>query len=110
MDVLDPEIGARDLAVMEASAVGVPCVVSDVSVVREVIREGENGFLVPYGDAEAAEGRVGQLIRDSNLRRRLGAAGARMMRERFDVRQVAQKYEEVYLTLLKEYGSEHPGA
>src|SRR5205823_2171125 len=48
-----PGVGSLDLSVVEASAAGVPSVVSDVVAVRECVFEGENGFRTPFGDADA---------------------------------------------------------
>jgi len=94
------DIGSHDLVTMEASAAGVPCVVSDVCAVRESVFEGENGFLTPFGDADALVDRVSRLVRDTRLRTRMGRAAAALARERFDMMDVARRYEVVYRTLL----------
>lgn len=95
-----PEIGANDLVVMEASAAGVPCVLSDVNTVRESVEEGRNAFLVRYGDVEAAVERVSELVERPELRAATGRAAAQMAREQFDIRAVARKYEAVYSGVL----------
>jgi glycosyltransferase involved in cell wall biosynthesis len=95
-----PEIGSKDLVVMEASAAGVPCVTSDVSVVRESIQDGRNGYMVRYGDVAATVERVSQLVERPAQRAAMGRAAARMAREEFDVRNVARKYEAVYAGVL----------
>lgn len=95
-----PEIGTKDLVVMEASACGVPCVVSDVSVVRESVHEGRNGYLTPFGDVDALADRVEQLVAQPHLRRHLGETAAALARERFDMRDAVRRYEAVYSAVL----------
>ncbi len=62
-------------------AVGVPAVVSDFGRNREIIRDGENGFLAG-SDAEWEE-KLEQLLVDRSLRERMALAGRRTVEERF---------------------------
>lgn len=96
-----PNVGAKDLVVLEASASGLPCVVSDVSVVRESVWEGVNGFLTPFGDVEAAAAALGRLIEDRELRSRMGAESRRLACEHADIRAVARRYEAAYEGVLE---------
>jgi glycosyltransferase involved in cell wall biosynthesis len=59
------------LTVVEANACGVPVVGSDRPGLRDSIHDGETGFLVPFGDADAMAARTLELLRD-------GAGYARM--------------------------------
>ena len=61
-------------AVVEALAVGTPVIATDVGGVSEVVRDGENGLLVPPGDPEALAGAVRRLVGDRALAARLRAA------------------------------------
>ena len=63
-------------AVVEALAVGTPVIASDVGGVAEVVRDGENGLLVPPGDAAALADAVARFFSEPELRRRLSAAAA----------------------------------
>jgi glycosyltransferase involved in cell wall biosynthesis len=55
------------LTVVEANACGVPVVGSDRPGLRDSIKEGETGFLVPYGDADAMAARTVSLLQDGTL-------------------------------------------
>lgn len=68
---------------MEAQAFGVPVLSTDVSGIPELVTHGENGFLVPQREPDALAGAVAQLLGDPELRRRLGQAGAKHVRENF---------------------------
>lgn len=56
-----------DKPVIGARAGGIP----------DVIIDGEDGFLVPFGDATALAGRIGQILDDPDLARRMGQSGHR---------------------------------
>jgi glycosyltransferase involved in cell wall biosynthesis len=62
--------------VVEALAVGTPVLATSAGGVAEVVRDGENGLLVPIGDAEALAGAVRRFFGDEALRARLRAAAA----------------------------------
>jgi glycosyltransferase involved in cell wall biosynthesis len=62
--------------VVEALAVGTPVIASAVGGVPELVREGENGLLVPAGDVEALAGAIERLVGDAALRDRLARAAA----------------------------------
>ncbi len=61
------------------------CVLSTaISGVPELIEDGVNGVLTPPDDAEALARELGRLIAQPDLRRRLGLAGEKRVREAFD--------------------------
>ena len=60
--------------VVEALAVGCPVIATAVGGVPEVVRDGENGLLVPPGDAKALGEAIARFFADDELRARLAAA------------------------------------
>jgi glycosyltransferase involved in cell wall biosynthesis len=61
------------VVVNEAAASGLPLVLSDrVGAARDLLRDGENGFLVPAADVDAVAEALRQLAADPELRRRMG--------------------------------------
>lgn len=68
---------ASPLKLFEYMAAGKPIVASDVSAIREVLRDGENACLVPSGDAEALARGIAKLTNDPDLT-------ARVARRAFD--------------------------
>jgi glycosyltransferase involved in cell wall biosynthesis len=101
---LDTLIGAADVVVLpsfteglpnvalEASAAGVPVVATAVGGTPEAIADGESGFLVPPGQPEPIAARVGELLRNADLRARFGAVGPERMRTRFTFEAQAAAY------------------
>ncbi|HRY60848.1 MAG TPA: glycosyltransferase family 4 protein [Candidatus Fermentibacter sp.] len=63
------------LTVIEANACGTPVVASDSDGLRDSVRNGETGILVPHGDPEALAGALSAVLSDPGLRARLSEAG-----------------------------------
>lgn len=94
-------------APMEASAMGVPVVVTDIRGCRETVLPGINGVLVPVRDAGALARALIDLLTDRAMAQRMGEEGTRLARERFDERLVFQKVLGEYARLL---GQKHRAA
>lgn len=87
------------IALLEAMAVGTPPVVTDAGGLAEVVADGEHGLVVPPRDADALASAIGSLLRDPELRGRLGRA-ARERAASFDIRASVRRAEAVYERLL----------
>jgi glycosyltransferase involved in cell wall biosynthesis len=83
-------------SLMEAMAAGKPAVVSDIPPNRELVIQGETGFLAPVRDRVAYMQFLRLLIDDPELRRRHGAAGRHRMEQEFSVSQMVRRYVELY--------------
>ena len=86
--------------VMEACAMGVPCVVTDVKGNREVVSQGRNGFLVPFGDVAALSGAIADILTQPELARTMSEECRRIAATRFDERVVFEKVISEYVRLL----------
>ncbi|NMG43323.1 glycosyltransferase [Aromatoleum toluvorans] len=70
------------IALLQASAAGVPIVTSRAGGLPEAVADGVSGLLIPPGDVDALGAALRQLLADPALRRRLGDAGrARILAE-----------------------------
>jgi glycosyltransferase involved in cell wall biosynthesis len=86
-------------ALVEAAAAGRPIVTTDVPGCREVVRDGEEGFLVARGDIDGAARVLMKLAADPGLRRRMGEAANARFRERFTAAAVRQTAGNLYRAL-----------
>ena len=83
------------IAVMEASASGVPVLAGREAGLIDAVRDDETGFLVdPYCPAAVAEG-LNRLLADAALRQRLGAAGRRAVETYFNWDRVVRDIEDI---------------
>ena len=78
---------------MEAMALGVPVVSTNVSGIPELIRNGENGLLVPAGDAEALAQALGRILREPALRERLAMHARTTIEAEFNLETIAANLE-----------------
>ncbi|HMF82907.1 MAG TPA: glycosyltransferase [Acidimicrobiia bacterium] len=76
-------------AAMEAAAMGLPIVATDIRGCREVVRPGRNGLLVPPRDASSIVAAITKLGGNADQRAAMGDAGRTIARERFDEQRVA---------------------
>ena len=79
---------------VEALAVGTPVVATATGGVTEIVRDGENGLLVPPGDPDALAGSIRRLFDEDGLRARL-AARAPSSVERFAPQRVYDRLEQI---------------
>jgi glycosyltransferase involved in cell wall biosynthesis len=87
-------------AVVEALAAGLPVVATAVDGTPEVVRHGENGFLVEPGDVAQLGIRLAELLADGARRRRMGAEAPRGLDE-FDIHTMVRQQEELYGCLTR---------
>lgn len=93
---------------MEAAAMKKPAIVTDITGCRETVRDGENGYLFPKGDAAALAARIQELLLSPERARAFGEAGRRLAEEHFDERKVFRIVADTYRELLEEKGLEAP--
>jgi colanic acid/amylovoran biosynthesis glycosyltransferase len=73
------------VALMEAMAMEIPCVSTFVAGIPELIRDGQEGLLVPPSSEAALSAALERLLSDADLRRSLAAAGRRRVQELYDL-------------------------
>jgi glycosyltransferase involved in cell wall biosynthesis len=102
--------GGVSMAVLEAMAAGIPVVTTAAGGVEEAVRDGETGFVVTRQQERAAlaaalADRAAVLLADPQLRARMGAAGARRVRDAFAVERTAQATLRIYERCLAARGA-----
>ena len=85
--------------VLEAAAMGLPTVGFNVPGVREVVSDGQTGYLVPYRDVYALTECVTRLLENEFLRLRMGRKARKMVADSFEVSVIEEQYFKVYRDL-----------
>src|SRR5207247_2160545 len=83
------------IAIVEASACGLPVVGGRAGGVPDAVRDGETGILVDPDDAAAVAHGITRLLDDAELRRRMGAAGRRAVETYYNWDRVARDLMEI---------------
>ncbi len=87
-------------SLMEAAAMGVPCVATSIRGCREVVQEAITGFLVPVHDAQALADGIGRILGDEGTAAGMAARARHVACEQFDERLVFERVKLAYDRLL----------
>lgn len=96
------------VAIIEASACGLPVVVTDVGGLPEVVRDKKTGFVVPHEDAEAAATALSRLVQNPCLRKSMGKAGRDYVIENYEWSACLERMEMIYQDLVRGDGRSLP--
>lgn len=105
--------GNRDglpTVLLEAMALGAPCVSTDVTGIPELVRDGETGLCVPEGDPEALAAALARLLDDPALRLDLSRRARALIEREFDARRNAARLREVFAGAIAAQGQPERGA
>lgn len=102
--VLATEGETLSMAVLEAWALGIPLVASDVPGVGDLICDGSDGVLFEAKSPVSLRGKIASLLDDPTLAKKVGAAGRARVQRGYDRRTIWLQYEQLIRRLL------HPAA
>jgi glycosyltransferase involved in cell wall biosynthesis len=104
MFVLTSHNEASPVSILEAMSVGRPVVASNVGSIRDVIRDGCNGFLVAPGDAQRFTERVIALIEDRSVAALVGKAARQTVVDGWSVDAMVLGYEQLITSIFASKG------
>lgn len=99
------ESETSSLSLLEGMSLGLPAIVSDVGGNPMLIADGENGLVVPRGDAAALAAAVERLLDQPDLIEKMSRRSEEIFRDRFTGESFAKHVEDVYRCVLK--GARH---
>lgn len=91
-------------AVLEAMAMELPVVATDVGGTGEVVRHGESGLLVPSKDPQALAAGITTVLADPARAQRMGVLGREIVCQRFSARAMVRQMEDLYFEIAREKG------
>ena len=83
------------LTCQDASAFGLPVIVTRCGGPEEIIEDGKTGYLVPVGDVDAMAARIGDLLSDVGRAFEMGARGVELTRDRFGADKIRPTLQQV---------------
>lgn len=92
--------------VIEAGAMNLPSIVTDINGSNEIIIEGENGMIVPSKDAKALEDAMRSFIENPERTKAMGAKARPLVASRYEQSYVRQCLKDFYREILGREGSE----
>ena len=88
--------------VMEAGAMDLPCIVTDINGSREIIEDGKNGVIIPSKDVDALYNAMKAMVTDKEKTARYASQARQMIADRFEQSFVRKCLYEFYEELLKD--------
>jgi glycosyltransferase involved in cell wall biosynthesis len=89
---------------MQAGAMGLPSIASDINGCNEIIHEGQNGLLVPVKDSNKLRNAMYSLANDKGQRIRLASQARNLITSRYNSKFIWKELKEEYEFHLKKYG------
>lgn len=89
------------VSLIEAQATNLPVISTDVGGVRDIVKDGETGFIIEKGNIETYTEKLRLLIEDDELRIEMGAKGYPHVCEKFHYNRLVADTEKLYKQLLK---------
>ena len=85
------------VVLMEAMAMELPCVTTQIAGIPELIRDGVDGLLVPPSDVDAVVKALARLMDHAELREQIGKSGRMRVVEHFDLRRSVERLAAVFV-------------
>lgn len=97
LSVITSKQEALCLSVLESMSAGIPAIGTDSGGVNEVIRHGENGYLVPVGDWKALAERILEVLANEEKYLKFGENAKAWVQENFTAQKMTSRIERLYL-------------
>ena len=92
--------------VIEAGAMGLPSIVTDINGSREIIVNGKNGIIIPSKDTDALYHAMKKMIEDEESRQQMASNARQMIADRYEQGFVRQCLYDFYDEILSPYNSQ----
>jgi glycosyltransferase involved in cell wall biosynthesis len=100
--VLSSHVEGLSNTLLEAMAVGLPVVATRISGSEDVVLGGENGLLVPPGDAAALAEAIVSLLNDAVRAEAMGQRGRQLVEQRYSLAHITDNYVQLYARIVKD--------
>ncbi|RCW64932.1 N-acetyl-alpha-D-glucosaminyl L-malate synthase BshA [Saliterribacillus persicus] len=101
MKLLLSEKESFGLVLLEAMACGVPCIGTNAGGIPEVIKDNENGYIVPVGDIEATADKAIELLTDEKKWKQFSKEAINHVKTQFNSSEILAGYENLYKSAIR---------
>lgn len=88
------------IVILEAMSCGIPIIASDLGGVNEMIKDLENGVIVPPGDPIKLAESIQNLLNNEDLMTKLSINGRKIIEDKFSWDSIAKKFSKIYQELI----------
>jgi glycosyltransferase involved in cell wall biosynthesis len=88
------------MSVLEAAAASKVIIATKTGSIPEMVEEGKNGYYIKYGSSEDVYEAANKILKSGKVNE-MGAAGAQLVKSKFQIENSAQLYYNLYLGLVK---------
>lgn len=99
--VLSSRSEGLPIALLEAMSVGLPVIATSVEGIDEVVTQGVHGLFAPVDDVKVLSQVILQLLRDSSMRMRMGAAAKQRLNEIYSIDRMGEQYLTLMFMILR---------
>jgi glycosyltransferase involved in cell wall biosynthesis len=99
--VMASEVESQGLVLLEAAASGLPLAAFEATSIPEIVRHGENGYLVKPGDVHAMAQAIAKILESPRLAKQMGEESRRLA-EQYDKERVQLLHEQYYKKLISQ--------
>ncbi len=85
------------ISVLEAMAIGLPVISTNISGITSIVKNNETGFLVDPGNPQQLASKMIRVLEDVNLRKTIGKQGQQYVYEHYDIADAVRHYESLYM-------------
>lgn len=89
------------MTILETMAAGIPNISTNIASIPEVIKDGENGYMITPGDIDSLVEKLRFLIDDKQLRENFSKASFELVNSNFSLDHNIEKLKEIYSSLLE---------
>lgn len=89
------------MSILDAWAYGIPCVMTPVGGLPDIVKDGENGLLFPIGDSDTLAEKLSFLMRNEDVRKTLVVGADKWVYGDLSEENITHKLEQIYVSLMK---------
>ena len=99
--ILSSKREGAPMSILEAMAAGLPVIATNVGGIPEIVKDGENGILVPPQDQSFLANAIGRVLDDSEYAANLASRARISIEQNYSIQAVTEAYTKIYISILK---------